>query len=61
MATETERLTDLKCRNCLHCVSSGWWDPQRVCEISGFPVDKDGPACISVLPQKTKHNGKTSD
>lgn len=32
-------------------------DPLRVCEIGGFPVDKDGPACISVLPKNKKDNG----
>ena len=40
-------LTELKCRDCLHYKLTGWWDPQKTCEISGFPVDKDGPACIS--------------
>ena len=61
MATGNKPLTELKCRDCLHNKLTGWWDPIRVCEIGGFPVDKDGPACISVLPKNTKHNGKTRD
>ena len=56
MGKERKEITELKCRDCLHFVLSGWWDPQRVCEISGFPVDKDSSACISVLTKKTKHN-----
>ncbi len=47
-------LTELKCRDCLHYKLTGWWDPQRVCEIGGFPVDKYGPACISVNPKPTR-------
>ncbi len=61
MATETERLSDLKCGDCIHRRLSGCWAPQYVCEIDGFTVDKDGPACISVLPKNTKHYGKSSD
>lgn len=48
MATE---LTKLKCRDCLHLKLNGWWDMSRSCELSGFPVGKDEPACISVLPK----------
>ena len=54
MGKERKEITELKCRDCLHFVLSGWWDPQRVCEISGFPVDKDSSACISVLTKKNK-------
>ncbi len=61
MGKNGQNLTELKCRDCIHYRLSGWWDPQRVCEIGGFPVDKDGPACISVLPKNSKHNGKTRD
>lgn len=43
-------LTKLKCRDCMHYKLAGWWDSQCVCEIAGFPVDKDGPACASVNP-----------
>lgn len=47
---ETE-LTKLKCRDCMHCHNAGWWE-ELACDISGFPVDPDGPACISALPKK---------
>lgn len=50
MGTNNEKT--LKCRDCIHYRLSGWWDPQRVCEIGGFPVDKDGPACISFLAKQ---------
>ena len=46
-----KELTELKCRDCVHYKLTGWWDMSRMCELSGFPVDKDGPACISVLPK----------
>lgn len=41
----------MKCRDCEHFRLSGWWDPQRVCDLSGFPVDGCESACISVLPK----------
>ena len=43
---------ELKCRDCVHYQLTGWWDPQRGCDIVGFPVDKNGPACISFLSKK---------
>ena len=46
-------LAELKCRDCEHCVLSGWWDPQKVCDLDGWPIDPNGSACISVQP-KTK-------
>lgn len=52
---ETERLNALKCRDCLHNKLIGWSDPQRVCEIVGFPVGEDSPACISVNPKPRTH------
>lgn len=55
METETERLNALKCRDCMHNKLIGWSDPQRVCEIVGFPVDEDSPACISVNPKPRTH------
>lgn len=57
----SENLTELKCRDCFHCVLSGWWDPDKVCEISGFPVDENGGACISVLPKNEIKNGEKSN
>ena len=54
-------LTELKCRDCANYVLSGWWDPVRVCTVSGFPVDKNGPACISIIPKNDKRNGKKGD
>ena len=50
------KLTDLKCRDCLRLHPAGWWE-QPTCEISGLPVDKDGPACISILPKTPENPG----
>ena len=61
MEPKHESLTELKCRDCANYVLSGWWDPERVCIVSGFPVDKNGAACISVIPKHIKHDGKKSD
>lgn len=44
-----EMLKKLKCGDCSKRRLSGWWDPQSVCAISGQPVDKDEPACISIF------------
>ena len=55
MATE---LTELKCRDCVHHKLTGWWDMSRTCELSGFPVDKDEPACISVLPKSSARESR---
>lgn len=55
MATENKPLTQLKCRDCLHCKLTGWWDPQHACEIGGFPVDRETPACISIDPKPRTH------
>ena len=52
MATEQPRLTDMKCRDCLHCVLTGWWDRSKICDVSGFPVDQDAAVCISFIPKK---------
>ena len=51
------KLTDLKCRDCMRAHPMGWWE-QPTCEISGLPVDEDGPACISILPKDPEKAGK---
>lgn len=39
---------DKKCGDCRHCVLAGWWDLQRICELTKEPTDKDCPACINL-------------
>ena len=56
-----DQLTESKCRDCGHCVIAGWWDLQRVCEISHYPVNADDGGCISFLPKKkARGTGKGS-
>lgn len=56
MATD---LTKLKCRDCCKRDNMGWG--KHFCGETGLPIGLDQPACISVLPKNTKHNGKTRD
>lgn len=51
-AKDMAKLTNLKCKDCIHYKLTGWWDMSKTCEISGFPVDRDDGACISVSPRK---------
>lgn len=46
-----EELTGKKCADCALCVLAGWWDLQRICELSGLPADEDAPACINIKPR----------
>lgn len=50
---------ELKCRDCANFVLSGWWDPEKVCSVSGFPTDKNESACISFKPKDDAENKKS--
>ena len=50
-----KELTELKCRDCIHCIMCGMGANFRIeylCTQSGYMVNKDDGACISVLPKK---------
>lgn len=50
-----KEITELKCRDCQHFVMAGWmagwWERYKICELTGYCVEPDESACISV---KTK-------
>lgn len=45
MATENKPLNQRKCGDCAHNKLTGWWDPEKSCEIYDYPVEQDEPAC----------------
>lgn len=45
MGKNGQNLTERKCSDCAHYKLTGWWDPEKSCEISDCPIKQDEPAC----------------
>lgn len=40
-----------RCSGCTHLLFSGMIEPIAYCEVTGWPIDPEGPACISKKAQ----------
>ena len=38
-----KELTERKCSDCAHYKLTGWWDPEKSCEISDCPLKGTDP------------------
>ena len=49
-----KEITELSCGDCQHCKRVNLWMCDYCCDVSGWPVNKNDPACISALPKNKK-------
>ena len=49
------KVEELICGNCKHCRKIVIWFSEYACEISGWPINKDNPVCVSYEEKKSAH------
>lgn len=52
------KVEELICGNCKHCRKVVIWFSEYACEISGWPINKDNPVCVSYEEKKSAHRNQ---